>query len=190
MEESKMKKLLILALAGTLALSLAACKKTETIDVASEEIPAIASEIVADVTSEVTDAVDDAVDDVIDYPDFTGTFTEPMSGRCVINIEHTEGDDHQVTIHWSSSAAESANWEMTATYYPSTGLLEYTNAKYFVRTYTDDTNFTDDVKYEDGDGCFWFEEDGTLGWKSGKSDVDGVDGSTFFERIPAEVEAE
>ena len=37
-----MKKLLILALAGTLALSLAACKKNETAVIASEEIPVIA----------------------------------------------------------------------------------------------------------------------------------------------------
>lgn len=183
-----MKKLLILALAGTLALSLAACKKNETAVIASEEIPVIASEIVADVTSEITDAVDDTIDDVVDYPDFTGTYTEPMSGRCRIDIEHTEGDEHTVTVCWGSSAAESANWEMTAIYYPSTGLLEYTGAKYYVRTYTDDENYTDDVKYEDGDGYFWFEEDGTLGWQSGKSDVDGVDGSVFFERQPANVE--
>ena len=172
-----MKKFFALAAAGALVLSLAACAKTQVVEtsVASEVVADVTSEVVADVTSEI-------IDDVVDYPDFTGTFTEPMSGRCRIDIEHVEGDTHKVTICWGSSAFESANWEMTATYYPSTGLLEYSDAKYFVRTYTDEETYTDDVKYEDGDGYFWYAEDGTLGWQSGKSDIDGVDGSTFFER--------
>lgn len=189
MEETKMKKLFVLALAGALALSLAACKKTAVTET-SEPVIILdqSSEIVADINSEITDAVEDIVEDVVDYPDFTGTFTEPMSGRCRIDIVHTDGDNFDVNIRWASSAFESANWEIKATYYPSTNLLEYTNAKYYVRTYTDEENFTDDVKYTDGDGCFWFEEDGTLGWKSGKADVDYVDGSTFFERLPNEAE--
>ena len=173
-----MKKLFVLALAGAVVLSLAGCNKA--VETATSEIEievgSEVNEVVADLTSEI--------EEVVDYPDFTGTYTEPMSGRCTIEIEHTDGDNHTIPVQWSSSAAESANWEIEAVYYPSTGLLEYTDAKYFIRTYTDDENYTDDVQYTDGAGEFWFEEDGTLGWRSAKSDIDGLDGTTFFERLP------
>ena len=181
-----MKKLVAASLIGALVLSLTACSSKAVPETGASELASqITSEVVEEVKSEI---VSEIIEEVVDKPDFTGTFTEPMSGRCTIEIEHLDGDDYSVAIHWSSSAAESANWEIKATYYESTGLLEYTGAKYFIRTYTDDENYTDDVKYEDGAGEFWFEEDGTLGWRSANSDVDGVDGTTFFERIPANVE--
>ena len=174
-----MKKLFVLALAGAMVLSLAACKKNETVvENASEQVVVLdqPSEVVADVTSEI-------VEEVVDYPDYSGTYTEPMSGRCTIEITHVEEGNYTVNGHWSSSAFESSNWEMNATYYPSTDLLEYTDAKYYVRTYTDEENFTDDVKYTDGAGEFWFDENGNLGWRSANSDVDYIDGETFFERV-------
>ena len=71
-------------------------------------------------------------------------------------------------------------------HYESTTLLEYTGAKYYVRTYSDEENFTDEVMYEDGAGEFWFDEDGMLGWRSANSDVDGVTGETMFEKLPEE----
>lgn len=184
-----MKKKSVIALIGTLMLSLAACGNTAPAEnpaepTAAEEAPTEAPETTPETTPEDTDEVIEEVEDIIDKPDWTGTYTEPVSGRCNINIEYLSGDDHKVTVHWASSAFESANWEMTATYYDSTGLLEYTGAKYYVRTYTDEENYTDDVKYTDGAGEFWFEEDGMLGWRSANSDVDGVTGETLFERLP------
>lgn len=185
-----MKKKFVTALIGTLVLSLAAC--TTTAPEAENNTPAVTEEAPTEAPTEAPvetpettpEDSDEFIDDVIDKPDFTGTYTEPMSGRCTIDIEYLSGDDHKVTVRWASSAFESANWEMTATYYVSTGLLEYTNAKYYVRTYTDETTYTDDVKYTDGAGEFWFEEDGSLGWRSANSDIDGVTGETLFERIP------
>lgn len=182
-----MKKFVAASLIGALVLSLTACSNITEADL-DEILSDAASEIVSEVESEVASEVASGDEEVVDYPDFTGTFTEPMSGRCTIEIEYVEGDTHKVVINWSSSAAESANWEITAVYNPETDALEYTDAKYFIRTYTDEENYTDDVKYEDGAGKFWFEEDGTLGWKSENSDIDGIDGTTFFERIPVNVE--
>ena len=194
-----MKKRLMPALIGTMVLSLAACGTTapstpEVKQEASEETVEETAETATETTPETTpeaaeiteDIVEDAdvADDIVDKPDFTGTYTEPISGRCTIDIEYLSGDDHKVNVRWASSAFESANWEMTATYYVSTGLLEYTNAKYYIRTYTDDNTYTDDVKYTDGAGEFWFAEDGSLGWRSANSDIDGVTGETFFERMP------
>lgn len=175
-------------------LSLAACGTTTPAEsdptpAAKEEAPTEAPQSTAESTPETTpEAAEttstDVIEDVIDKPDFTGIYSEPISGRCTITIDHLDGDDHKVNVIWASSAFESSNWEMTATYYISTGLLEYTGAKYYIRTYTDETNYTDDVKYTDGAGEFWFEEDGTLGWRSANSDVDGITGDTFFERLP------
>ena len=174
-----MKKRSIIALIGAMVMMMTACGNSAVETTVSNEVETVAEEA-AETVEEKTEEV---VEDVIDKPDFTGTFTEPVAGRCTIDIEHLDGDDHKVVARWAGSAFESYNWEMTATYYESTGLLEYTGAKFYVRTYTDEENYTDDVKYTDGAGEFWFEEDGTLGWRSANSDVDGIDGTTFFERV-------
>ncbi|MBR5419711.1 MAG: hypothetical protein IK115_01035 [Lachnospiraceae bacterium] len=186
-----MKKGFVTALIGTMVLSLAACGKTAdtgaSVPAATEAAPTAAAE-----TEEKPEATEGATEDkepeieedVIDKPDFTGIYSEPVSGRCSIEIVHTGGDEHKINVRWSGSAYESSNWEITATYYVSTGLLEYTGAKYYVRTYTDEEHYTDDVKYTDGSGEFWFEEDGSLGWRSANSDIDGITGETFFERLP------
>ncbi len=190
-----MKKRFISALIGTMILSLTACGTTAPETAPSEpevqeEVPAEETETPPETAPETAEITEDIVedeyieDDVVDKPDFTGTYTEPISGRCSIEIEYLSGDDHKVNVRWASSAFESSNWEMTATYYESTGLLEYTNAKYYIRTYTDDTTYTDDVQYTDGAGEFWFAEDGSLGWRSANSDIDGITGDTFFERLP------
>ena len=135
-----MKKRFVLALTGAMILSMAACTST-TADTAptepavTEAAPTEAPESTPEDTPQTTpedSQPEEVVDDVIDKPDFTGTYTEPMSGRCTIDIEHLSGDDHKVNIRWSGSAFESANWEMTATYYVSTGLLEYMQSTMYV----------------------------------------------------------
>lgn len=196
-----MKKILAGALAGVLVLSLTACGAKTTDEVSQGAIDQIGESISADaasadatsqeaVSTEASDANEESANAVEESQetapavDFSGTYTEPMAGRCVITIVSTSDNNYKVTVHWSSSAFESANWEMNATYYDSTTLLEYTDAKYFVRTYNDENNYTDDVQYENGAGEFWFEEDGKLGWRSANMDIDGVTGDTLFEKLP------
>ena len=183
-----MKRKIAMALIGTMTLSLAACTRTEADPAASEPTVAEATPTTAPETVEESDPEEesdpDVEEDIIDKPDFTGSYTEPVSGRCNIVIEALDGDEHKINVRWAASAYQSGNWEMNATYYDSTGLLEYTGATYYVRTYSDEVNYTDEVMYTDGAGEFWFEEDGTLGWRSANSDVDGVTGQTFFERLP------
>ncbi len=183
-----MKKNTVIALIGTMVLALAGCgskapEAAPATPTAAQAAPTEAAEEPAGEPDD-TESEEEEEEEIIDKPDFTGVYSEPVSGRCRITIEYLSGDDHKVNVRWSGSAFESANWEMTATYYDSTGLLEYTDAKYFIRTYSDEENYTDDVKYTDGAGEFWFEEDGSLGWRSANSDVDGVTGDTFFERLP------
>ena len=184
-----MKKIVIASLLGTMFLSLAACGGNA--DVSSENVidraaESISSEVSTSETvseSETTSQESQTNDANEAAPDFSSVYTEPMSGRCTIDIESAGDNKYNISIHWGSSAFESANWEMTATYYDSTTLLEYTDAKYFIRTYASEDDYTDNVVYTDGAGEFWFTEDGMLGWRSAKMDVDYITGDTFFENI-------
>ena len=189
-----MKKIFVTAFISTMFLSLAACGSQSTEDASGNALDSIgepiSSETVSDTTSvsDASSSSDTASQDAASgeeaaAPDFSGTYTEPMSGRCTIDIESVGNNNYKVTVRWSSSAFESANWEMNATYYDSTTLLEYTDAKYFIRTYTSEEEYTDDVVYTDGAGEFWFEEDGKLGWRSASSDIDYITGETLFERV-------
>lgn len=186
-----MKKLFVAAMISTMVLSMAACggeNSESTSDKVGEPIATVAS---SDADSQANAKSSDAesqdasesAEEVV-APDFSGTYTEPTSGRCTIEIVSTGDNNYKINVRWSSSAFESANWEINATYYDSTTLLEYTDAKYYIRTYTSEEEYTDDVQYENGAGEFWFEEDGSLGWRSANSDVDYITGETKFERIP------
>ena len=182
-----MKKIFVAALLGSMVLSLAACggesanESSENV-ITGEPISSVAS---ADASTEnaVASEGEETVGEEVAAPDFSGTYTEPMSGRCNIEITSVGNNNYKVNVRWSSSAFETANWEINATYYDSTTLLEYTDATYFVRTYTSEEEYTDDIKYTNGAGEFWFEEDGSLGWRSANSDIDYVTGETKFERV-------
>ena len=181
-----MKKIIVAALLGSMVLSLAACggepaKESSENAVSSESISSVAS--TEEGTEEATTSEEEVAGEEVIAPDFSGTYTEPMSGRCTIDIESVGNNNYKVNVRWSSSAFESSNWEINATYYDSTTLLEYTDAKYYIRTYTSEEEYTDDVKYTNGAGEFWFEEDGSLGWRSANSDIDYVTGETKFERV-------
>ena len=180
------KKLLTLGLVSAMVCSIAACNKTNV----TPAEPAVTSEVtsvaVTPASEETPDSEIAAASEIsapVVAPDFAGDYHEEIAGRGNITITPTgEENQYNVTIHWGSSAFESAEWTMTATYYDSTGLLEYSDGTYFVRTYEDEEHYNDDVKYTDGGGCFSFEENGKLGWQSAESGVDGIDGSSFFVR--------
>ncbi len=170
------KKILSLALTGALVLSIAACTTSNTTTATSEPAP------VAEVTSvevKPAEASETVVEEQPAAPDFTGTWAEELSGRGYITFTPAGENTYNVEVHWGSSAFESANWNMTATYYDSTGLCEYSDCTYYIRTYTDEENYTDETVYTDGAGYFYFE-DGKLCWGSAESDKDGIDGSSYF----------
>ena len=181
------KKLLTLGLVSAMVFSIAACNKTNVTPssdpVVTSEVTSIAVTPASEATSDIEVAAASEISAPAETPDFTGDYHDDIAGRGNISITPAgEENQYNVTVHWGSSAFESAEWTMTATYYDSTGLLEYSDGTYFIRTYTDEENYTDDVKYTDGGGCFWFEDNGKLGWQSAESDVDGIDGSSLFDR--------
>lgn len=187
-----MKKVVVAGLLGVMICALSACNGSNTntvsvtpdapVDEVVSQVSTEVEETVKEVDSTVVEAVKEEINDNADVetPDFAGTWIENIAGRGVIEITSTGEDTYSINVHWGSSAFESSNWEMTGTYYISTGLLEYSDAKYYIRTYEDEENYTDDVKYEDGSGYFWMEGY-LLNWSSDKKDIDGIDGSSLFE---------
>ena len=191
------KKFLTAVMMGAMVFALTACGaaaevqdqdaqektqeevQTETVDLDDEEADA---ETDTEADAETDADVETDTETVVnaEAPDFAGSYYEEIAGRGMIDIESTGDNTYAVSIHWGASAFESANWEMTATYSESTGLLEYTDCTYTIITFEDEENYTEDVKYTDGAGEFWFTEDGKLGWKSANSDVDSIDGESVF----------
>ena len=193
------KKFLTAVMMGAMVFALTACDaaaevqdqdaqektqeevQTETVDLDNEEADA-ETDAETDAEAETDADVETDTETVVnaEAPDFAGSYYEEIAGRGMIDIESTGDNTYAVSIHWGASAFESANWEMTATYSESTGLLEYTDRTYTIITFEDDEYYTEDVKYTDGAGEFWFTEDGKLGWKSANSDVDSIDGESVF----------
>ena len=117
--------------------------------------------------------------------DYSGKYSEPPTGRSLIEMTTYDGIHYSIDVVWANTANESANWKIgDAVYGESSGVLEYTGAEYFIRTYTDEENCTDEILYTDGSGRFWIDEDGMLNWVSDEADVDGITGMTVFEKLP------
>lgn len=97
--------------------------------------------------------------------DMLGRWAEKIAGRGVITISSGENEgEYSVSIHWGSSAFESANWEMTANATGNGAELRYENAKCYIRTYTSETEFTDAVEYENGTGSFTLNSANEIMW--------------------------
>ena len=120
-----------------------------------------------------------------DAVDFSGKYTEPVTGRSLIEITKVSDGHFKVDVQWANGAAESVFWEIGDAVLSAAGTeLEYSNARNFTRTYTTETEYKDEEHYTDGTGKFWIGDDGMLNWLSDKSNVDNVDGSTTFEKLP------
>lgn len=116
--------------------------------------------------------------------DFSGSYTEPDSGRCLIEISKEMEGSYTITVNWANGASEERIWAITGATYKDTGdTLYYEDALCYNRTTDDEGNFADEDIYSDGSGIFWMTEGGMLGWKSNQPEMDGVDGELQFERM-------
>lgn len=116
--------------------------------------------------------------------DFSGSYTEPDSGRCLIEISKETEGSYTITVNWANGASEERIWAITGATYKDTGdTLYYEDALCYNRTTDDEGNFADEDIYSDGSGIFWMTEGGMLGWKSDQPEMDGVDGELLFERM-------
>lgn len=102
------------------------------------------------------------------------------AGRATILVE-AEGDENaKITVTWSSSAWEHAEWVMSGKFDPETLTVEYDNAKKSVVTYESEDEVSVTEVYKDGAGKFVFSEDGealSLTWDDQVEHI--ADGTVF-----------
>ena len=94
-----------------------------------------------------------------------GRWAEKIAGRGLITIKKTREGEYSVLIDWPSSAFERAIWEMTATPAGEGGALKYEDAKHYVRTFQSDTEYTDELKYENGSGMLYLNSANEVMWE-------------------------
>lgn len=97
--------------------------------------------------------------------DLVGRWAEKIAGRGVITIKKTGESLYSVQIDWPGSAFERSIWEMTATPAGAGGALKYEDAKHYVRTYTSETEYTDELKSENGSGLFYLNSANEILWE-------------------------
>ncbi|MCR5119227.1 MAG: hypothetical protein K6B44_06355 [Lachnospiraceae bacterium] len=108
-------------------------------------------------------------------PDFSGRWEAYSTESRVLNIKSAGENEYSISAEYVYDDGTTGKWDISATYYDSTGLVEYTGA-----SYTHITADSEETVYTDGDGYFWLNSDNTLGWMSGRSEDDGIDGSVDF----------
>ena len=97
--------------------------------------------------------------------DLVGRWAEKTAGRGVITIKKTGEGLYTVRIEWPGSAFEKSIWEMTATPAGAGGALKYEDAKHYVRTYTSDTEYNEELKSENGSGHFYLNSANEILWE-------------------------
>ena len=97
--------------------------------------------------------------------DLVGRWAEKIAGRgCIIITKTCEGD-YRILIDWPNSAYERSIWEMSATPAGVGGALKYEDAKHYVRTFSSDTEYTDELKYENGSGLLYLNSANEVMWE-------------------------
>ena len=129
-----------------------------------------------------TDAVQaddkaEAAGETADAPDYEGTYYESIAGRGNITFTKSDAGSYTVEIRWSSSYAEMAAWDLTATAVQD-GSLVYADCVRSTITFDEAGNDSSVIEYENGTGKFYLE-DGALHWID---DVDHAGDDSLFYR--------
>ena len=154
-----MKKFFALLLAVLMLASLAACG-------AKQDAPADGSAAVEE------DGQNPAMN-------FMGRYGKD---RCTIDVAVDGAENTQVTVSWSGSAFETAQWVMSGKLDGETLKLDYSDCVKSILTFQEGSDDpTETVEYENGTGSFTFQvaEDGTttLLWDDAMEHI--ADGTVF-----------
>ena len=182
----KTKKLLILIMSIVMAFGLmmifTACDDTEGQDTDQAAVEEQESAEDADAAAQAEDDAADA-EAINEYVDLAGEYQDEWSQRASATvIANTEAQNVNITINWSGSATESAEWTMSAV--KEGNKLVYsdcTKRTTFVSEDMDEEGTGDEdgmgggaeetVEYEGGSGSFEISGDGKLLW-NGASEED------------------
>lgn len=168
-------KLITVLLALVLVLALTGCHKTKDVDVSTQKDLTIVTSTEKETTKAEETTKEDAKDDTTKAAEKTeakkqtnlsGSWNDKFSQRAVMDISGGKDGVYQVHVHWGSTAFESDNWVMTATFNEENGELTYRNCTRTTDTFSEDgKDQTTDVKYKNGTGKFLYKN-GELRWQS------------------------
>ncbi|MBQ2626244.1 MAG: hypothetical protein IJG17_00545 [Eubacterium sp.] len=213
MKGTRIRNLLtVMALAGVLALTAGCGGSAGTTDASSADSAQVQGTSSAAAASEETEAASStsemtAAESTVSassetgktaekviaerVPFLAGEWEDSYSRRAGMNIEPVEEDStnasYRVTIHWGSSAFETAMWTFTGTYMPVTDSLVYSDCKYAIITMQENGDEQEDVRYEDGTGTLQIEDDHIL-WIDDQENAG--EGCTFEKIADGEAEQE
>ena len=100
--------------------------------------------------------------------DMLGLWYDPLRPRVSLTVTRTDDGD-QVLIRWSSSAFQVYEWSFLGQY--KGNRLISTNCKKSLITYTSESDFEEEVIYQDGSAALYFNADGKLCWDDGKENA-------------------
>ena len=173
-------KIFAILLALTMVLALAACHKTETVEV-STTAPVVTEEVETTAAEETTsaEATSKTVDKTVIMNDvnLVGTWDDRYSQRATMEVRGGKNNVYRIHIHWGSTAFESEDWTMTGTFNDTTGELTYKDCTRTTITFDEEGNETDEVHYRNGTGKFLYNN-GELTWQSDNDDY--VDQCVFI----------
>ncbi len=160
------QKLFAALLALTLVLALTACQKTEDVTITTTE-PVVTVEKSTEKAEETTAKSDKTVDATVILNDIklTGTWSDRISQRATMEVRGGKDQVYQIHVHWGSTAFESENWNMTATFNDATGELTYKDCTRMTLTLKEDGAENEAVRYTDGKGKFLYKN-GELYWQA------------------------
>ena len=113
--------------------------------------------------------------------DMTGVWADAWSQRAVLEIER-DGSEYVARVHWSNSAFEYVQWEMTGSF--EDGMLETENCIKTLHSYAGDGSEQIEVLYENEKAALTYR-DGAITW----TDPEGMGAECRFERLESEAES-
>ena len=108
---------------------------------------------------------------------FVGRWQDPVYGRASLRILRTFVEDapedelyYDIQIIWGDSWNSAGVWQMTARWDAEAAMLTYADGVMSIVTTDDDGPGTEEVQWDDAEGAFWLDVDGTLRWEDSRED--------------------
>ncbi|MCR5214027.1 MAG: hypothetical protein K6E10_06400 [Eubacterium sp.] len=122
--------------------------------------------------------------DVVDY---SGTYVEPLSGRCTITVARIDKslENYSIDVRWSSSAYEESIWHMTGQFNDK-GTLTYTDGTKSTVTYQKDASSETNIVKKNITGSINIT-DGVMTWDD---KYENIAKETIFKKSTDTTESE
>lgn len=102
---------------------------------------------------------------------FLGNWGDKKGQRCFLSISPGISDTYIIYLHWSSGAAYNTEWSAIGWYDETNDCIRYDSCESWNTISDGNGNFTEEVRYTDGEGRFYFGGDG-LYWQENKENME------------------